>query len=208
MDDIIVNSDRRFLADLNRIGSATVPQLCEEEGVTATAIRQRLLRLQAAGLVTRQSVRATRGRPHHEYQLTDEGRRKLGNNYVELATILWSQISEMEDDELKQKLMSRLRETLVKRYGESANGDGVLGRLHSLKQSLSERGFNVEVEEDGALLTLMEQNCPYHELASKDRSICDLEHDVFEEILGVPLKLVQRCVDGHNCCLFEATAAG
>ncbi len=208
MDPDIANPDRQFLADLHQIGSATVPQLCEMEGVTATAIRQRLLRLQAAGLVSRQSVRASRGRPHHEYQLTNEGQRILGDNYVELATILWEQLSSIDDIQLKRMVMSQLRDTLVKRYGESVEGEGLAIRLSELKGVLSEHGFNVEVGQSGNQWTLMERNCPYHELATQNRSICDLEHEVFEKILGVPLELTQRCVDGHNCCKFETVSVG
>ncbi|MBL4883086.1 MAG: helix-turn-helix transcriptional regulator [Planctomycetaceae bacterium] len=203
MDDSIVDSDRQFLADLNQIGSATVPQLCEQEGVTATAIRQRLLRLQAAGLVSRQSVRATRGRPHHEYQLTDEGQRVLGNNYAELASLLWDQLNLISDEQVKKKMLAGLRDTLVKRYGASVKEGNIADRLRDLKHSLVDQGFNIEIEQEGALLTLTEQNCPYHDLASKDHTICDLEHEVFEKILGVSLNLSQRCVDGHNCCRFE-----
>ena len=208
MDTNIANTDRQFLADLHRIGSATVPELCSQEGVTATAIRQRLLRLQAAGLISRESVRATRGRPHHEYRLTKEGQKLLGDNYVELATILWEQLSSIEDEQIKRSVMAQLRDTLVKRYGESVEGEGLAVRLEELKSVLSEHGFKVEVGQNGDQWTLVERNCPYHELASQNHSICDLEHEVFEKILGVPLELTQRCVDGHNCCKFETVSIG
>jgi len=205
MDNEIVNSDRQFLEDLNRIGSATVSQLCIHEGVTATAIRQRLLRLQAAGLVSRQSVRAQRGRPHHEYQLTESGQRKLGDNYTELAMVLWDQLSETGDEQSKKEFLARLRDALVQRYGESVQEGELSERLSGLRDSLLGHGFNVEVTREGTVFSLVERNCPYHELASKDRTICDLEHDVFEKILGVPLELAQRCVEGHNCCRFEVS---
>ncbi len=178
------------------------------EGVTATAIRQRLLRLQAAGLVSRKSVRATRGRPHHEYQLTEQGQKLLGDNYIELATILWEQLSSIEDEQIKRSVMAQLRDTLVKRYGESVEGEGLAVRLQELKDVLSSHGFNVEIVQNGEKWALVERNCPYHELASQSHSICDLEHEVFEKILGVPLELTQRCVDGHNCCKFETVSIG
>ncbi|NOX55177.1 MAG: MarR family transcriptional regulator, partial [Planctomycetes bacterium] len=77
-------NDRQLLQQLHRLGSATVSQLCAELGVTATAVRQRLLRLQSAELVTREAVRSGRGRPRYVYRLTDAGLRSLGDNYSDL----------------------------------------------------------------------------------------------------------------------------
>jgi predicted ArsR family transcriptional regulator len=87
----VEQGDEQFLQQLHQAGSGTVQDLCQATGVTATAIRHRISRLQASGLIERQTVRAGRGRPHYTYHVTDAGRQQLGDNYAELALLLWDE---------------------------------------------------------------------------------------------------------------------
>ncbi|MBR9800738.1 MAG: helix-turn-helix transcriptional regulator [Rubinisphaera brasiliensis] len=203
MSDQLTPADREFLEELQTAGASTISRLCELQGVTTTAVRQRLSRLQAAGFVTREAIPTERGRPRHEYRVTPRGQKQLGDNYGELATILWSQLNEIQDDVLKQRIVSQVESVLIERYGKSVDAVTARDRLNQLQQALNDHGFHTQVDRESDQLTLMERNCPYHDLAVKDRSICDLEQEVFSKIVGVPLQLSQRCVDGHTCCRFE-----
>lgn len=199
-------SDEEFLQQLQQSGGSTIQELCDSSGVTATAVRLRLTRLQTLGLVERQPIRTGRGRPHHAYRVTDAGRQKLGNNYSELAMLLWHELSNIEEPVVREKVTNRLREALIRRYGRSVRGNTLQERFDELKLSLSERGFRVEVGNVGNLPILRETNCPYHELAQKDPGICELEQQVFEQVLGTQLKLASCCRDGHSCCEFHPVA--
>lgn len=198
--------DREFLADLQRSGAATVQQLCDRQGVTATAIRQRLGRLQAMGLVSRQTQRQDRGRPSHSYEVTTEGLRQLGDNYRDLAMMLWEEITQIEDVAVRSKLIGRLRDRLVQQYGRNVRSSALPDRFRELQGLLQTLGFNVEVHQDGSeglLPVLRENTCPYHDLAAQDASICDLEQTVFSEVLGVPVNRTSCCRDGDRCCEFK-----
>lgn len=200
-------ADRTFLTALQRIGQASVSQLCSEIGVTATAVRQRLTRLLALGWIARSVVRGERGRPHHLYSVTNDGLSQLGDNYRELAILLWKQIQSLDEPELKSKLLEKVRQAFVAAYGQGVEGDGVGTRMEQLRNGLASRGFDVELEEGpGSLPVLKEHACPYHELAEKDSSICDLEQTVFAEIVGVPLERSRCCLEGHTCCEFQPVA--
>ncbi|MCG6156121.1 helix-turn-helix transcriptional regulator [Rubinisphaera margarita] len=203
MLDSIKQSDREFLSHLNELGEATIAQICDAEQVTTNAVRQRLSRLQAAGLIERTAVRHGRGRPQHKYSVTGDGRRLLGDNYYELATVLWRQLTSIPDEQLRSRIADELRRTLVNRYGENVNAADPAERIQQLQQALLKHGFDIQVEQEDDSVCLTEKACPYHDLAVDDRSICDLEQSVFEQILGMPLQLTQRCVDGHSCCRFE-----
>jgi predicted ArsR family transcriptional regulator len=195
--------DRQFLERLHRLRSATVQELCAETGVTATAVRQRLTRLQGLGLVGRETVRHGRGRPHHSYVVTEAGLRELGDNYAELAIILWREMRQIEDPAVRERIAARVREALVQRYGQAVQGASVTERFTELMLALNDRGFDVEVDASGGLPILRENNCPYHELAASDPAICELEHAVFQRVLGTELALTQCCLDGHACCEFQ-----
>lgn len=200
------SNDRDFLERLQRMGGGTVQDLCAEMGVTATAVRQRLTRLLGQGLVTREAERIGRGRPRHTYLVTEAGVRELGDNYVDLALILWREVWQIEEPDVRERLVGRVRDALVERYGKIVNAETVRERFHELRSALVERGFNVEVDASGTLPILRENNCPYYELASADPAICELEQTVFERVLGTEVKLTQCCLDGHSCCEFQPTA--
>lgn len=196
-------ADQDFLQTLNEQGSATISRLCEVAGVTPTAIRQRLIRLEASGLVGHEARRIGRGRPQHVFFLTRKGLRQLGDNYAELAILLWDELNAIEDLSVRQSVLRRLRARLVSRYGESIAGSGLPQRFEQLHQALLERGFRVEVRQDGQLPVLRENACPYQDLAEHDHSVCELEQQVYEEVLGVPLTLSHCCRDGDAYCEFR-----
>ena len=195
--------DQQFLLTLQRLGESTIQELCDAAGVTATAIRQRLGRLQTLGLVDRQTVRSGRGRPYHTYQITETGRRQLGDNYSELARLLWSELHTIAELDVRQRVTGRIRDAMVKQYGANVDGVALSDRFAQLGTALSGRGFSVEVDSHGLLPILRENHCPYHDLAQQDSGICELEQQVFEQILGVPLTLASCCRSGDHCCEFH-----
>ncbi|QDT38295.1 helix-turn-helix transcriptional regulator [Stratiformator vulcanicus] len=170
--------------------------------MTATAVRQRLRRLQAEGCVDRRTTSSGRGRPGHHYFVTDHGRRQLGENYEELAVVLWRELKNISNPDVRAAILSRVQDVLVQKYGAEVDGRTILGRLRQLRTALGRCGFDVEVDDSGEVPVLRENNCPYHDLASDDRSICELEQRVFEKVLGSNMILKHRCLDGHHCCEF------
>ncbi|MFQ5732465.1 MAG: helix-turn-helix transcriptional regulator [Planctomycetaceae bacterium] len=195
--------DREFLQRLNRMGGGTVQEICADSGVTATAVRQRLSRLQGTGLVAREAVREGRGRPHHVYKPTESGLKELGENYADLAMTLWRAVRRIESPEIRELVLNNVREEMVARYGGMVHSGDLSDRFRQLGIGLAEQGFNIEVDTSGELPVLRENNCPYLELANSDAGICELEQAVFADVVGAPVTLSQCYRDGSNCCEFH-----
>jgi predicted ArsR family transcriptional regulator len=204
----IESSDREFLERLHRLGDSTIQEICAELGVTANAVRQRLVRLQGFELVARELIRTPRGRPHYTYRVTPAGLRQLGDNYADLALILWREMQSIEEPSVRARVASRVEEALVRQFNNVADRADLNDRLAALTSQLQERGFHVEFDRSGLLPVLRENNCPYHELASRDSAICEMEQAVFRRVLGTDIKLTQCCLDGHSCCEFQAAESG
>ncbi len=206
MKTALEQNDREFLNELHRLGAATVQEICAKIGVTATAVRQRLSRLQSLELVTREMQRKGRGRPHYVYRVTNSGLRELGDNYADLAITLWRELHRIEEPEIRERVVQRVRESFIARYGHVALESTLQERFMALQTALVDRGYDVEIDQAGSLPILRENNCPYQELASVDSSICELEQEVFEKVLGASVTLTECCLDGHHCCEFQAVA--
>ena len=110
------SSDIGILDLLRKAGPLGVAELAQAMQVTATAVRQRLVRLMAQGLIDRELARAGRGRPSHRYALTEKGRRQTGANFVDLALALWKEIRAIEDPEVRRGLLQRIAKTMAGMY--------------------------------------------------------------------------------------------
>jgi len=203
----VESSDVALLDLLRKHGSLSVAQLQSPMQVTATAVRQRLVRLLAQGDIERQTERISRGRPVHRYGLTEKGRRRAGANFADLAIALWQEIREIKDAEVRQGLLQRLSKRLAAQYASQIEGETVEQRMESLAELFRERQIPFEVERSHELPLLRATACPYPDLAEQDRSICSMERLMFSELLGTNVRLSDCRLDGHNCCTFEPSAS-
>jgi predicted ArsR family transcriptional regulator len=201
------SSDRPLLDLIRRKGPMTVDQMASSFGVTATAIRNRLARLVASGLVECQNApNHGRGRPKHTYQASAEAHRRLGQNYADLALALWEEMMRtVEDPKLRRRLFQRVTDRLAEHYRAQLSGDRWQGRMVQLGSLLHERGIEAEVVYSGqnALPVLRQYSCPYFDLAEADESVCALERKMFEKVLGHGLRLATCRLDGDRLCQFE-----
>lgn len=203
MSTVSETSDAQLLDLLRQNGAMSISQLAAAMSVTATAVRQRLSRLMGQGLIAREAARAGRGRPSHRYSLSEKARRQVGNNYGDLALMLWDEIRSVKDPEIRRGLFQRLAAAMARFYANRIQGSSLAARMESLKELFAERRVPLEVGVDGELPVLTVHDCPYPELAEKDRGICAVEKMMFAELLAAPLKLSQCRLEGHSCCQFE-----
>jgi predicted ArsR family transcriptional regulator len=200
-------SDRPLLDLIRRRGPLTVAEMAAALEVTATAVRNRLTRLVESGLVERTAAHGGRGRPRHLYQAGAEAHKRLGQNYADLALVLWDEMMRtIEDRKLRRLLFGRITDRLAELYRARVTGEGWEGRLVQLGALLHDRGIEAEVVHRGgeALPVLVQHSCPYFELAEADHAICAMERKMFEKVLGRGLRLAQCRLDGDRSCDFEA----
>jgi predicted ArsR family transcriptional regulator len=203
------SSDRELLDLIRRRGPMAVAEMAASLGVTGTAIRNRLARLLGSGLVERRAEPKAkgRGRPRHAYQASIEAQKRLGQNYADLAVVLWVEMmNTVEDRKLRRLLFTRITDRLAEIYRCQVNGQDWEGRMVQLTNLLHARGIEAEVAKDGggAFPILRQHSCPYYELAEADPAICALERKMFEKVLGRGLRLSQCRLDGDRFCDFQA----
>jgi predicted ArsR family transcriptional regulator len=203
MSTLSETSDGQLVDLLRQKETASIADIARATSVTATAVRQRLSRLMAQGLVAREIARAGRGRPGHRYSLTEAGRRQAGTNFSDLAVVLWDEIRQVKDDEVRRGLLERIAETMARMYREQIVGSTLSERMEALKALFAERRVPLELDHRGALPVLTVKECPYPELAEKDRGICAVERMLFAKLVEQPMRLSQCRLDGHDCCRFE-----
>jgi DeoR family suf operon transcriptional repressor len=203
MQTEVLSSDVAILDLLRKHDALSVSELASATQVTATAVRQRLNRLMAHGYVERFVTKAGRGRPSHSYTLTQQGRRKTGANFADLAIALWQEIREIKDPEVRRGLLQRLSRRLAAMYGDRIEGETLGEKMDSLAEIFGERRIPFSVDRSGDLPILTAHACPYPDLAEQDRSVCAMERIMFSELLGENVRLTDCRLDGDaSCCTF------
>ncbi len=200
------SSDVGLLDILRKAGPCSVAQLATAMEVTATAVRQRLVRLLEQGDIERTTERASRGRPVHRYGLTEKGRRRAGANFADLAIALWDEIRAIKDPEVRRGLLGRISGRMASLYAGRIRGETTAERMESLAELFRERQIPFDVDRSHELPVLHARACPYPELAERDRSVCAMEKNLFSELLGESVRLSNCRLDGHACCTFETTS--
>jgi predicted ArsR family transcriptional regulator len=225
-------SDAAVIELLRVHNSLGIGELARLLGVTATAVRQRLERLMRAGVVGRTTLSDAqkpagdhtgtpttrlRGRPSHVYSLTEKGRRSGGDNFRDLAMVLWNEIRRVREPAVRQGLISRIGSAMAGLYRDEVSGDTPPRRLESMAQVLRDRQISCDVSssssaheatsEDG-LSVLTSYTCPYPELAEQDRGICAAERLMLQDLVGSTVHLSECRLDGAACCRFTVGSGG
>jgi predicted ArsR family transcriptional regulator len=172
-------------------------------GVTATAIRQRLQRLMALGLIQRSHEVEGRGRPSHRYVLTDQGRRSAGDNLADLAFVLWQEIQLIPDVQIRRGVISGVVRRLSERYESKVSGKTAAERMQSIAQLFSERHLPFVFDEQDGLPVIKILGCPYSDLAADGREVCEMEQELLGNMVGEPVALCRCQRDGDQCCTFH-----
>ncbi len=202
--------DRELIVLLRGSEAMTVGDLVESTGVTATAIRQRLVRLMGLGLIDRSEEREGRGRPSHRYRLTESGLRDTAaNNLGDLALVLWQEVQQIEDEQLRHRVVSGAVQRLAEKYEADIRGAGAgngatpAERMEAIVRIFAERQIPVTYEKNDGLPVIKVSGCPFPGLTDEHREICDMEQELIGRIVGSPIELCKCQKDGDRCCSFE-----
>lgn len=196
----------QIVEHLQRNGAATIKELEDVLGVTTTAVRQHLSSLQAEGYIRRETERDSNvGRPSHAYTLTDKARELFACRCDDLALAVLEEVFALEGDERTQILLDRVGTKLAHRYTSSVKSTVITERVDQLAHALHERGVLTDVMNSEDVIELKMYNCPFHELATAHKEICDMDTAMIGKVLGKDVKSTSCIMDGQSSCSFVVT---
>lgn len=200
---------RDLLLRLRIDGPSSPDQLATRLGASRTGALQQLRALEAAHLVSRQTVRHGVGRPRHLYDITPDAQDLFPANYDGLAAGLLAAIEAIGGDDLleqvfaarRRQLGARVREELADRMTDDAP---LLDRVRELAVIQAADGYlaDANVSIDGTI-RLQEHNCAIYHIAAGSPAACQAELELFSEILGADVVREQHIASGDRCCSYR-----
>jgi predicted ArsR family transcriptional regulator len=200
---------RDLLFRLRLDGPSSPDQLAERIGASRTGVLQQLRALEAANLVSRQTVRHGVGRPRHLYDVTSDAQDLFPSNYDALAAGLLAAIEAVGGDDLldqvfaarRRQLGDRVRVQMAERVGSRAT---LVDRVRELAVIQGDQGYLADtfVGTDGTI-RLREHNCAIFNIAAGSPAACQAELELFSEVLGADVVREQHIASGDRCCTYR-----
>lgn len=200
---------RDLLLRLRLDGPSSPDQLAERIGASRTGVLQQLRALEAAHLVSRQTVRHGVGRPRHLYDVTADAQDLFPSNYDGLALGLLAAIESVGGDDLldqvfaarRRQLGDRVRGQMAERVAPEAP---LLDRVRELAVIQGDQGYlaDATLSPDGTI-RLREHNCAIYHIAAGSPAACQAELELFSEILGADVVREEHIASGDRCCSYK-----
>jgi predicted ArsR family transcriptional regulator len=195
-------------------GPRTAAELGMSLGLTAAGVRRHLDALLAEGLVEAREQRVYgqrhRGRPAKVFALTDQGRAVFHHDYDVLAVDALRFIAETGGEQAVAAFARRRFADLAARYqGVLAEADPEQ-RSRLLAEALTADGYAASTREAESLAgeQLCQHHCPVQHVAEQFPQLCEVETQVFAELLGTHVQRLATIAHGDGVCTtFIPTAA-
>lgn len=196
---------RRIIRLIKNKESSSMSELAYALEISSEAVRQHLLQLEKDGWITRFSENNGIGRPVLYYRLTKAGEHLFEKNYDHLTIeILDTLLNQLGDDALK-KVLSSMIEERISQWEPKLKGLNTEERLSALKDFYTKDDSFMEIENKNNTYSLIERNCPFHNVAIKRPILCSVTVSVLTHLLGCSVKRVKKLQNGDGCCIFQVS---
>jgi DeoR family transcriptional regulator, suf operon transcriptional repressor len=190
---------------LDRADGATLEELADHLGVTKTAAKEHVSKIENLGYLTFQDTKGQIGRPKRRYLLSNDGHEVFPRQYSWLSNVLLELLAEDLGSEGVRRMMKNLSkkvaESMGKRFDKS-QPSAVL--LREVTSALNELGYRATLKQSdirkGAVIEAT--NCVYHSVAKQHPSLCSFDVQFIENASGMSTKLESCIARGGSVCRF------
>ena len=187
----------------------TARELAERFGVTANALRRHLDALEADELVHySREVRGV-GAPAHAYSLTPAGQALFPQAYVPVLTAVLEAVREVAGAEGVRAAIHRQWSGLVEGARARLAELPLPERAQLVAELRSSQGYMAEAVADAPdAARVREHHCAIRDVAERFPEICEAEHELMEQLLGVPVERTGHILAGCTACEYTAREGG
>ena len=193
-----------ILNTLKRTRGMSVNELVEKMKMSYMGIKQHCLTLERDGYLDTWRRPQKMGRPEMVYRLTKRTHDVVPSDSNELTFQLLSSAKEIYGPNAPEKLLFHVYERKTRNLKEKVKGDTVAERAKWLAKQRDSEGYMSEFtvgEKDGGH-QILECHSPIMNLLEQYPLVGRLEQDMFEAVLGTPVRREETRNSGQYECAF------
>lgn len=199
-----MQATRKDILDLLRARSqATVKEIGDELGLTATGIRQHLAVLERDGLVAAHEERGHVGRPALVYRLTAAGDALYPKKYDELSNALIEEARTILGPQALAQLMKSVANRFAAPHLSRLAAKSPDDRVEAVREIIEARGNVVTRADDAGGASIRKHTCEYWSVATKNSIVCALDVEFVRQLAGADARLTTSLLRGDSCCTFH-----
>ncbi len=195
-----------ILALIKTRGHASLGEVAAHLEISKQAALRHMESLEADGLANLAPAEEhRRGRPENVYKLSAAAYEHFPHSHRELA----GELVEFLSDEQLKLFFERRSARLEAEYAPRLAGLDFEGRVRELAKLATEHGHMAQVVElpDGGL-AIRHCNCPIQDVAARTGLPCVNEQQMYERLLGAPVKRSTWMAEAANDCTYEVKESG
>jgi DeoR family suf operon transcriptional repressor len=191
---------------LERTDGATLNDLALHLGVTNTAAKEHLLKIENLGLLIFKDRSGSVGRPRRFYFLSEAGAESFPRQYSWLSSLLLEFISRTSGPSktaaMMEQLAERVESSMSLRFQKTSS---ISDRLSEITKALNELGYRAQLKQSdlrkGAIIEAT--NCVYHTVAKSYPELCNFDINFIKSASGgLAVKLESCIAKGGKVCRF------
>ena len=184
----------------------SVDELSKGLEITRNAVRQHLVSLEVAGLVTAGTTRPSGGgRPQQLYILTELAKEMSPRQYSWLAQLVVASIQREGGAENMGKRMNEIGASVAHQIRSQYPGLVThKEKVEKLAEVMDQLGYNARnATLPGGQAVIEADNCVFHAMAKKDSEICHLDMGLMETFTDSTVEHDECMARGGNVCRFK-----
>lgn len=191
---------------LDRHTGATLDEIAQHLGVTKTAAKEHLIKIDTLGLLTHHDQKGSVGRPRRFYLLSEKGNETFPRQYSWLSNIILELLSEemgsAKTAKMMQRLADKVAESMQPRFAKVQSSADL---INEVAKALNELGYRASLKQSdlrkGAVIEAT--NCVYHSVAKAHPELCHFDLRFIERATGgLNVKLESCIARGGSTCRF------
>ena len=201
-------SDIRWeiLTFLKQRRRGSIAELARHLRLSYEAVRQHGVQLEKEGLIEKQPAQRetpNSGRPLQPYALTPAGDRLFPRHYDGLSTELIATVSRTLGTPVLKRLLAALAKNRVDRWAPALEGKSLEERVRALRDIYLDGDPYMSIESDDDGIRLVENNCPFLNVALEHPALCSVTLATLQQLLGVRVVREERFQSGNGRCVFR-----
>ena len=184
---------------------ATLDELATHLGITKTAVKEHILKLESHGYLSFVDAKGSVGRPRRRYLLSPEGHDVFPKQYSWLSNVLLELLAQDLGAEGISKIMHNLADKVAKSMEAKFEGTNTSAELLArINTVMNELGYQTTVKQSdvrkGAVIEAT--NCVYHSVAKQHPELCGFDVQFLRNVSGMKVKLETCIARGGSVCRF------
>lgn len=184
---------------------ATLDEVSSHLGITKTAAREHILKLENHEYLGFKDSKGSVGRPRRRYLLSEAGHDAFPKQYSWLSNVLLELLAEDMGTEGVTRIMKSLADKVAgSMESKFANASSSAERLARINEVMNDLGYQTSLKQSdvrkGAILEAT--NCVYHSVAKQHPELCTFDVQFLKNVSGLNVRLESCIARGADVCRF------